>query len=178
MFVSRAGRRRDGKRYARCVGARPSPTADDAIAALEAAFADVPRPSDEALLHPRCIDDGDLVDLYPYDDWRAVPDAVIEAAYAALSFLSPAGYRFFIPAYLRYTLRHPQSGAAVVDATIWSLIPELYERDLAVFARSKYELLDDEQRRAIDLALEALTPEEDLDAGWALASWREAIGWP
>jgi hypothetical protein len=155
-----------------------SPTAEDAIAALEAAFADVPRPLNEELLHPRCFDDGDLVELYPYDDWRAVPDAVLEGAYAALSFLSAAGYRFFIPAYLRYALRHPRSGAAVVDSTIWSLIPELYEQDLAVFARSKYELLDHAQRRAIELALEALTPEEDLDAGWALASWREATGWP
>ena len=153
-----------------------SPIADDAIAAIEAAFADVPRPSDDELLHPRCVDDGDLAGLSPYHDWREVPDEVLEGAYAALSFLSAAGYRFFIPAYLRYALRHPQSGAAVVDSTIWSLIPELYEQDLAVFARSKYELLDDTQRRAIGLALEALTPEEDLDAGWALASWSAEMG--
>ncbi|MGZ4131558.1 MAG: DUF6714 family protein [Actinomycetota bacterium] len=160
------------------MGDDPGLTSDDAIAALEVAFADVQRPSDEELLHPRCFDDGDLVELYPYDDWRAVPDDVLERAYAALAFLSATGYRFFIPAYLRYVLRHPQSGAAVVDSTIWSLIPELYERELVAFSRSKYELLDDAQRRAIEIALEVLTPEEDLDAGWALASWRETIGWP
>lgn len=166
------------RRYARSVEDRRSPSAEDAIAALEAAFADVARPSNAELLHPQCVDDGDLTDLYPYEDWRAVPDDVLERAYAALSFLSAAGYRFFIAAYLRYVLRHPQSEAAVVDSTIWSLIPELYERELVRFARSKYELLDDAQRRAIEVALEVLTPEDDLDAGWALASWREATGWP
>ena len=32
--------------------------------------------------------------------WRELTDAQVEREYAALSFLSPAGYRHFIPAYL------------------------------------------------------------------------------
>jgi hypothetical protein len=85
--------------------------------------------------------------------------------------VSAAGYRFFIPAFLRFTLRQ-KSGAAVVDSTIWSLIPETYDGDLVEFARSKFELLTDAERRAIGTGLEALAPEQDLDAAKALASWR------
>jgi len=151
----------------------PSPA--EAIDGLEAAFADVPRPADEALLHPRCVDDNDLVGLYPYEDWRDVPDGVIEREYAALSFLSAEGYRCFIPAYLRYTLRHPRSAAAVVDSTIWSFIPEMYEGDLVDFTRSKFERLTGDERNAIEVVLEALAPFVELDAARALASWRSSM---
>lgn len=144
----------------------------DAIEALESAFAHVPRPPDDELLHPRCFDDNDIKGLYQFQDWRDVPDDVVEREYAALAFLSPAGYRCFVPAYLRFVLRHPTSASAVVDSTIWSLIPEMYEGDLVEFARSKHELLTSAERHAIELALEALAPEEDLDAAKALDSWR------
>lgn len=145
---------------------------DEAVAGLEAAFAGVPRPSNSELLHPQCYDDNDIADLYAYQDWRSVPDDVIENDYAALSFLSAAGYRFFIPAYLRFALRHPTSGTAVVDSTIWSFIPEMYEGDLVAFTRSKHALLSTSERAAIERALEALSTEPDLDAAKALASWR------
>ena len=42
---------------------------------------------------------------------------------AALSFLSPDGFRHFIPAYMGFTLRHLESGAAAVDSPIWSHSP-------------------------------------------------------
>jgi hypothetical protein len=148
------------------------PYLDDAIDAVETAFANVPRPTDDELLHPRCVDDADLVGLYPYADWRDVPDEVIEREYAALSFLSAAGYRCFIPAYLRYALRHPRSAAAAVDSAIWSLIPGMYDGDLVDFTRSKFSSLTSDERRAIEIALEALAPIEQLDAARALASWR------
>jgi Family of unknown function (DUF6714) len=147
-------------------------TRAEAIEAIEAAFAAVPRPTNEELLHPRCADDNDIVGLYPFQDWRTVPDDVIEREYAALSFLSAAGYRFFIPAFLLFTLRHPDSGAAVVDSTIWSLFPEMHDGDLMAFTRSKFASLTPAERRAIERGLEALAPEPGLDAAQALASWR------
>jgi len=54
-----------------------------------------------------------------------------------------------LPGVLRYVLRDPGSGSAVVDSTIWSLIPALYEGDLVEFARSKHELFTPAERRAI-----------------------------
>src|SRR5919109_4043853 len=97
------------------------------LAQIEVAFGDAPRPSNEGLLHERCADDNDIVHLYPISHWREMPDELVESEYAALSFLSPEGFRHFIPAYMRFTLRHLESGAAAVDSTIWSLAPVFYK---------------------------------------------------
>ncbi|HEY7401759.1 MAG TPA: DUF6714 family protein [Actinomycetota bacterium] len=153
-------------------------TPAEGIAALERAFGSVPRPTNEELLHPRCADDSDLKGLYAFERWRDVPDAVIEREYAALAFLSAAGYRCFLPAYLRFALRHSHGGAAAVDSTVWSLLPEMYEGDLIEFARSKYELLTRAERDAIGVALEALAADGHPDAAKALASWRSSGGSP
>ena len=98
-----------------------------ALAQVDEAFADAPRPRNGALLHERCLDDNDIVRLYPVERWREMPDELVESEYAALSFLSPDGFRPFIPAYMGFTLRHLARGAVAVDSTIWSLAPVFYE---------------------------------------------------
>ena len=98
-----------------------------ALAQIEDAFADAPRPPNEALLHEQCMDDNDIVYLYPVEHWRDMPDELVESEYAALSFLSPEGFRHFIPAYMSFALRRLDSGAAAVDSTIWSLAPVFYD---------------------------------------------------
>jgi hypothetical protein len=140
------------------------------LAAIAAAFADVPRPPNEALLHERCFDDNDIAALYDVPDWRELSDETIEREYAALSFLSPDGFRHFIPAYMGFALRHARSGAAAVSSTIWSLDPDVYaEEHLRAFTRSKLAGFDSAQRAATIAFLEAM---DDDDARRALASWR------
>jgi hypothetical protein len=97
------------------------------LAQIDEAFADAPRPSNDELLHERCMDDNDIARLYPVANWRELSDELVESEYAALSFLSPDGFRHFIPAYMGFTLRNLESGAAAVDSTIWSLAPVFYE---------------------------------------------------
>jgi hypothetical protein len=147
-----------------------------ALAAIGAAFADAPRPANEALLHERCFDDGDIEALYPIAGWRDVPDDVVEREYAALSFLSPAGFRHFIPAYMRFALRRLDTGAAAVDSTIWSLAPGFYgDPELRDFTVSKLEALDAAQRGAVIAFLEAVRAHGDdqraRDAELALGHW-------
>jgi hypothetical protein len=149
-----------------------------ALAQIEEAFADAPRPSNGDLLHERCMDDNDIVQLYPIEHWRHMPDELVESEYAALSFLSPNGFRHFIPAYMRFALRHPESGAAAVDSTIWSLAPVLYDDSgLQEFAVSKFSTLSDDQRAAVIAFLEAVCELGDEyvagHAGNALGWWRE-----
>jgi len=137
----------------------------------------VPRPTNAELLHERCFDDNDLVRLYEVAHWSELPDAVVESEYAALSFLSAAGFRHFIPAYMGFALRHLDSGAAAVESTIWSLSPEIYDDPgLGEFARSKFVLLDDRQRAAATGFLETVRTLGDeyhaRDAERALAWWR------
>ena len=149
-----------------------------AFAQIEDAFADAPRPSNEALLHEQCMDDSDLVHLYPVEHWRDMPDELVESEYAALAFLSPDGFRHFIPAYMGFALRRLDSGAAAVDSTIWSLAPVFYEDDaLKEFTVSKFATLGDDQRAAVIAFLEAVRDLGDEyvaeHAGNALTWWRE-----
>ena len=147
------------------------------MATIEGAFADAPRPADAELLHERCFDDNDILALYGVPHWRELDDATVEREYAALSFLSPAGFRHFIPAYLRFTLRRLDTGAAAVDSTIWSLSPERYEDPgLQAFAISKLEAFDGRQREAAVAFLEAVRELGDehvaAEAELALRWWR------
>jgi len=148
-----------------------------ALALIDHAFADAPRPTNDALLHERCMDDNDIVQLYPVEHWRDMPDGLVETEYAALSFLSPEGFRHFIPAYMGFALRRLESGAAAVDSTIWSLAPVFYEDPaLQDFAVSKLSPLTEEQRAAVIVFLEAVVELGDAyvaeQAERALAWWR------
>jgi Family of unknown function (DUF6714) len=127
------------------------------LAQIDEAFADAPRPSNDDLLHERCMDDNDIARLYPVEHWRELPDELVESEYAALSFLSPDGFRHFIPAYMGFTLRHLESGAAAVDSTIWSLSPVFYDDEgLKDYVVSKFASLTDGQRAAVVAFLEAV----------------------
>jgi hypothetical protein len=149
----------------------------EALTQIERAFRDAPRPSDGDLLHERCMDDNDIAALYPIADWREMPDELVESEYAALSFLSPDGFRHFIAAYMGFTLRHLDSGAAAVDSTVWSLAPVFYD-DPAIqdFVVSKLSSLTGDQRAAAVAFLEAVRENGDdyvaEQAEKALAYWR------
>lgn len=143
---------------------------NDVIERIRLAFAADERPDDAALLHPDAHDDMDLRGLYEFGHWSEVPDHVVVSEYAALAFLSPEGFRHFIPAYLIWVLRHPDGGEAVVDSTIWALLPDLHGPALARFVRSKWSALDAEQRVAITAFLRAML-DHHPDAEQALAAW-------
>lgn len=148
---------------------------DDVLTQIDAAFAAAPRPSDDDLLHDDCYDDNDIAALYAYADWRDVPDEVVAYEYAALSFLSPAGYRHFIPAYMSFALRHLDSGENSVDSTISSLgLDEWSDERMRAFTRSKWTGLDGAQRAAVLAFLHAvrsLDDERDADVARALPAW-------
>lgn len=61
-------------------------------------------------MHSALAQIDDIVGLYPVEHWRELPDELVESEYAALSFLSPDGFRHFIPAYMGFALRHLQRG--------------------------------------------------------------------
>jgi hypothetical protein len=147
----------------------------EALAQIELAFRDAPRPSNEELLHERCMDDNDITALYPIAHWREMPDDRVESEYAALSFLSPDGFRHFIPAYMGFTLRHLDSGAAAVDSTIWSLAPVFYnDAGLQHFAVSKFATLTEAQREAVIEFLEVVC---ELGDEYVAGQAAKALGW-
>ena len=146
---------------------------DETLAKVEAAFAGVSRPTNSELLHESCADDMDLEILYDIESWTDMTDSEVIGAYSALSFLSPAGFRYFFPAYMRFALLNPESPEAVIDSAVWALFPSLYrDSKLEEFAISKYALLDDAQRDAIVAFLEAMDSLGHPDAAGALEYWR------
>ena len=145
------------------------------LAQIETAFGDAPRPSNDDLLHERCMDDNDIVYLYPVAHWREMPDELVESEYAALSFLSADGFRHFIPAYMGFTLRHLAGGAAAVDSTIWSLAPVFYaDAGIQDFVVSKLATLTDSQRGAVVAFLEAV---RELGDDYVADQAAKALGW-
>jgi hypothetical protein len=148
---------------------------DAIVARIEFSFAHVPRPANEDLLHPERRDDGDVVALYPFDSWQAVPDDTIEREHEALALLSPAGFRHFLPAYMRWVARHgeEQPDAAVVGATFHALTPQ--EGVLAPFSMSKFSLLEAEQSSCIAAFLDRMV--HHADARDARAYWRMRAGY-
>ena len=147
-------------------------TTPEAAAAVAAAFADTPRPANVDLLHPECHDDMDIRGLYPVARWQDADASLIEYEYAALFFLSPSGFRFFLPAYMTWVLQHPYSEAAVVDSTIRALTPQ--SGNLEAFSLSKFTELNGEERIAVVAFLDAMTVNKELDIAGALDHWRVA----
>ena len=148
---------------------------DDALTRIEEAFAAAPRPPDEELLHESCrhgscCDDMDIQGLYGIPHWRDVPEAVVEGEWAALYFLSPAGFRHFLPAYMSWVLRHSDGGSAAVGSTLFALTPAT--DDLRAFSLSKFTQLNEPERSAVLSFLEAMAPFEDVAE--ALAHWRQS----
>lgn len=142
-----------------------------ALARIEAAFADAPRPTNDDLLHPQCMDDMDVADVYDVAHWRDMEDADVVYAYAALSGLSPEGFRHFVPAYLSYALRNPDAPEVVVDSAVWAFHLAMYPPDLRDFVRSKWACLDTPQREAVAAFLEAMDAAGHEDAAAARAAW-------
>ena len=143
-------------------------SAEAALDAIEAAFGTLERPANDELLHEQCADDGDLFELYEIPTWRAMTDEQVIRNYAAPSFLSPLGFRYFLPAYMSFGLRNPETPEVVVESTIFHLAPF---GELDEFARSKFSLFTPEQRHATRRFLETLSEHHDTAA--ALDFWSE-----
>jgi hypothetical protein len=126
---------------------------EQVIGEVEEAFRGVP-------LGKRTLHEAELLDRYsstevelraareldPERDWRDVPDAAIRECPVALSFLDPESWRFYLPAYIRYGLRHPTEGT--VDDAIFHLDPAgIRQRER--ITEERYGILDARQVRAV-----------------------------
>jgi hypothetical protein len=133
----------------------------EVLAEIDQAFRDAPRPGDDELLHPDARDESEIQALIGVPHWQELPDDTIENEYSALAFLGPTGFRHFLPAYLSWVLRHPDSDAAVISSTLYALTPA-YDDPMRAFMLSKFSLLDEAQRAAVVSFLRAMIPYEDV----------------
>ena len=140
----------------------PHPTKHEVIAAIRAAFDGVERGA--VTLH-----EADVMDSYGSAEeraaarlldtdrvWEQVQAEDIERFSSALCFLDAEGFRYYIPAYMVWTLDNETTGASSRNSTLCRL-ERLGGRDATAAERLK--LLDDGQRRAIALFLLYFTPD-------------------
>jgi hypothetical protein len=154
---------------------------DDIVRAIEVAFAGVPR--GRVTLHEAEVIDGygtaeerqQARELDPEQDWRDVPGASIEECPDALSYLDPEGWRFYLPAYMRWALQHLKvSHNAAIDPTIYSLDGG---------SSPRFRTLNRMQARAVhhfltcasqnDDACDAVVAQQALDSYWSQAATAE-----
>lgn len=151
------------------------PNTDTCHRAIDTAFDAVAPPGDDQLLHPQCMDDGDVADFYGMPDVCALSGEFLIANYSAPSFFSAAAFRYYMPAFMRWSLAHPDSIEYVVESTLRAFDPGPEGANLRDFQRSKFALFDAAQRRAVIGFLEAFEADSDLGptAAMALAHhWR------
>jgi hypothetical protein len=129
--------------------------ADDSSAALLAeirsAFAQVTRGAGTSLHEAEGIDNGltgePLAKERERDTdthWTQVPPEHIEAFFSVLGFMDAEGFRYYIPAYMTWTLQHYRSSNSLSsDNTIYALWPNTQRAD------QRYALFSDAQKTCI-----------------------------
>ena len=124
------------------------------IQAIERAFRHVERDDGVTLHEAEVIDDYGSDEeraaarrLDPDRHWQDVPDATL-ARYSGFSFLDPRGYRYYLPAYMRWILKHPtaSSDSNSPDSLLHSLTrtPGIEEWTL-----SRWSMLNDDQAAVV-----------------------------
>ena len=131
-------------------------TLEAVIAAIRKAFAGTRRGA--ITLH-----EAEVIDSYGDDDqrararrldtessWERVPDAAIEECQWALSHLDPLSWRFYVPAYMSWSLAHFLTSDSIVsDFTIYTFLINEDDERLVAYAQERFRTLDAAQSRAV-----------------------------
>ncbi len=143
--------------------------AERIIAEIHRAFSDVSR-EDGVTLHEALV-----IDEYGSDDerlaarerdtdrrWQDVPEHMIEKHDSVLCFMDPKGFRYYLPAYMVWSLRnYATSESWSLNHPICSLA--LSDSDkLRKWEVERFVLFDDEQARAIHKFLHFMGQRDEL----------------
>lgn len=132
------------------------------IEEIEAAFSGLSPPGDAQLLHPQCMDDGDIADFFGELDRRQLSDHILISNYAAPSFFSAEAFQYYMPAFMIWSLKHHDTIEYTPESTIRAFDPTSSGPTLYEFQVSKYDLFTEWQRAAVIRFLQALSPDPDL----------------
>ncbi|MEM8779523.1 MAG: DUF6714 family protein [Cyanobacteria bacterium P01_G01_bin.49] len=130
------------------------------ISDIEAAFKGVSLDGGIGIYEAEVIDDyGDeeernkakIKDSTSWVKWEEIPKEILKRYYTTFCFVDSKGFKFLIPAYMRFTLKYCEiDDSASIDATIYALQPSNYNFD--GFA----QLLNKKQKKVISRFLEYL----------------------
>ena len=115
------------------------------------------------------------------DRWDEIPDAKVDEFHYALTYLDPAGLRFYLPRFMIYTLEHPGLDSPAVDAAVYACD---FGDDLQDEVLAQFNAMSRRQMRVIAnfLTFIAESKDEDYDtlvAAMALdAFWYQFLELP
>ena len=104
------------------------------IALIQRAFASVKLDDGESLNMTEYNDSGgcrpefkEMAKDDEREDWRSIPDKTLEQFTVTFSFTDLKGFRFYIPAYMIWTIKnHKTSDSIIADFTIYAMRPDHY----------------------------------------------------
>ncbi len=129
---------------------------------IKEAFEDVSPPADDELLHPDCMDDCDILQFYGGVSRQEFSDDMIVYNYAALTAFSAKAFRYYLPAYLLWTLRNRDSIEYVGEATLRALDPGTSDEMLHDFRKSHFAGFNRNQIEAVKAFLMGFSEWPDL----------------
>jgi hypothetical protein len=113
-------------------------------------FADTPYPGHERIALHECEECEEIRQSFRGRTPDTLPDETIHSHFGSLPLLSPEAFRYFIPAYMRYSLEHPDS--TVAQFILYRLAPQ----DFDDFDSERFRLFTPRERGAVIAFLEFL----------------------
>jgi hypothetical protein len=141
--------------------------ADRVVAQIERAFADVVYPGDDHLVYDASgyhLEAAEIATAFRGRHWRDVPLATLKRESSGLFFMTPAAYRFYLPAYLIAAIRAYDETDTLPGSVVFSLTAAPAEDPgRAESFRARVADLTPSQRDAIRSFLEFLAAEHGRD---------------
>lgn len=121
-----------------------------------AAFYSTSKPSDIRLIAPHSCPECDelAMDFLPYT-YESLPPEILDSHYDSLPLFSSQALLHYLPAYLLYSLKNPES--RVAEFTIYQLSPTKSDINKSLeFHQERFDVFSKEQKNAIcDFLIEA-----------------------
>jgi len=139
---------------------------EDLIEIIQKAFHGVEQPKD-ITLHV-----AEAHDYYDYEnndkhrakdyigDWEGVPDEHIHECKHALSYVDKVGIRYYLPAYMIWTLRNLSSDEYDLDHALYTLDNSPNDPQLSEYHKERFLLFNSEQMKACALFVKFCAEDE------------------
>lgn len=133
------------------------------IAEIERAFAATPLPERITDCDPDCPECNAITAEFYGRQWKEIDDAKIEAN-RSMSFFTPNAFHYFLPAYLRYSLKHFNLDSDVCEFTVYALMPSTGSEDPArtAWLRERLSCFDRKQAEIVVRFLTLVSQDEEL----------------
>ena len=120
---------------------------------IREAFANVPYPGDDDLVGHKCEECKEVEARFKGQAWQELSSDTIDSYYFALSLFTPPAFRYYLPAFMIFTLENLDSGSSAVDTTVFSLCPLDSDNDSFQFIRVRCDAITTRQKDVVRVFL-------------------------